>query len=881
MNGRKIRYWQSKIGWVAIIFLSIFVGNKTAVLAQSEIVPDSSLGDRQTQVTTDPQNADIENIEGGATRGKNLFHSFSEFNVSSGQIANFVNSSEIENIFSRVTGNNPSNILGQLKASGDANLFLLNPNGIIFGEDASLDLGGSFFATTADSFNFADETSFSATDIESNPLLTISIPVGLQFGNDVEGIDLNATSLEVLPNKTLALIGGEIELTGDPNDLPSEFDLLSPGGRIELGSVGANSRVILESNNGFWKANYSQVETFQDINLDNEAEIEASGEGGGEIQIQGSSIKLTQGSGIYADTEGTQAGKGILIRAAEAVTVAEGSSITADVLESATGTGGNIEIETQRLTLQGDDSYISTSSFSQGNGGEMSIVASESLQLKGVESSKKDLINGLYSEAVNTGDAGNIAIATKNLQISNGGQIFVGNDTGSQGDGGNLKINATKSIALVGRSPNGDFASGLFTQANGDGIAGDIEIATEKLTVANGARVSTATFGLNRGGDMFIAAKSVNISGVNANNYPSTLSARTNGDRDAGNIAIKTNTFQVTNGAIVDTRTTDAGNGGNIAIETDSFQASAGGQVFASTLEGSSGNGGNIEINTAEELVISGETSSLRRIRVGDGSFLNEKIEESGLYVRSQGTGEAGDIKVKSGVLEISDRGIISGETLSGKGGNVSLQIQDFLLLRRGSKITTTASNDGDGGNIKIDSPLVVAFPAENSDITANAFNGSGGSIEIFSEAILGLESRTQLSATSDITAFSTQNPNLNGIIELNIAQERVLQELTKLPDRTIDVSQSIIRGCSTNDNGDRFVVTGKGGLAPSPTESLRSSAIRATSTEGSTNNHRVTEPASIVEAQGWKINNRGNVVLIADANSTNSTNSPTVGCMP
>jgi filamentous hemagglutinin family protein len=117
-------------------------------------------------------------IDGGAIRGSNLFHSFQEFNIDNGSGAYFSNPESISNILSRVTGNNLSNILGTLGVLGNANLFLINPNGIVFGPNARLDVGGSFFASTADSILFENGVEFAASNPEAPPLLTINIPIG-------------------------------------------------------------------------------------------------------------------------------------------------------------------------------------------------------------------------------------------------------------------------------------------------------------------------------------------------------------------------------------------------------------------------------------------------------------------------------------------------------------------------------------------------------------------------------------------------------------------------------------------------------------------------------------------------------------------------------
>ncbi|MGL5079207.1 MAG: hypothetical protein ACRDBG_25685, partial [Waterburya sp.] len=149
---------------------------------------------------------------------------------------------------------------------------------------------------------------------------------------------------------------------------------------------------------------------------------------------------------------------------------------------------------------------------------------------------------------------------------------------------------------------------------------------------------------------------------------------------------------------------------------------------------------------------------------------------------------------------------------------------------------------------------------------------GRGGFIQIFSEAILGLESRTRLTPLSDITAFSQRNPDLNGTVKLEISEDQVLQELTELPTDIVDRSQLITKGCSVNNDSSQFIVTGTGGLPPSPTESLRSTAIDTNTVNSATTkqNQNIAQSQPIVEAQGWIVNKRGNVVLTANANNVN-----------
>jgi filamentous hemagglutinin family protein len=209
-------------------------------------------------------------IDGGATRGANLFHSFREFNVGEGRSAYFSNPAGIENILTRVTGTNPSNILGTLGVTGgNANLFLINPNGLSLESNASLDVGGSFTATTANAVRLGDTGLFSASEPATSNLLTVR-PSALFFNAVAAGAIVNQShaqslsgqtnsldgpvGLQVPTGQTLALIGGNVAIEGG--------NLTAAGGRIELGSVAGVGEVSLSQSGDSWTLGYDQGECF-------------------------------------------------------------------------------------------------------------------------------------------------------------------------------------------------------------------------------------------------------------------------------------------------------------------------------------------------------------------------------------------------------------------------------------------------------------------------------------------------------------------------------------------------------------------------------------------------------------------------------------------
>jgi len=180
--------------------------------SHSQITSDKTLGVPTTVTSNDSLNFVITN---GTQVGTNLFHSFQDFSIPNNGSAVFSNPASIVNIIGRVTGNQSSFIDGLLQVTGQANLFFLNPNGIIFGKNASFDMSGSFLATTANSIRFADGQLFSATPQSTDSLLTITVPVGLQFGTRSNGIAIQQSILRLSPDNSRFFRGRLICCTGE------------------------------------------------------------------------------------------------------------------------------------------------------------------------------------------------------------------------------------------------------------------------------------------------------------------------------------------------------------------------------------------------------------------------------------------------------------------------------------------------------------------------------------------------------------------------------------------------------------------------------------------------------------------------------------------
>ncbi|NEO73060.1 filamentous hemagglutinin N-terminal domain-containing protein, partial [Moorena sp. SIO3H5] len=678
-------------------------------------------------------------IEGGAIRESNLFHSFSDFNVAEFGRVYFANPTGVANILSRVTGANVSNILGTLGVLGNANLFLINPNGIVFGSNSRLDLGGSFFGSTADSVLFDDGRVFSAKNPNEKPLLTINIPSGLQYGSNPGSItNQSFFGLRVPNGQTLGLIGGEVTIPGGA--------LLAFDGRIELGSLGSNNVVNLTPTNTSFVLDYSGVQGFQDISLSEGALVDTSGESGGSIQVQGANVSLRDRSFVFADTEGSGSGGGIVVKASQ-LSLEGGSRITADVLGSgqggdltvnatesvrvsgvspngivsflaarvfrgATGNAEDVSINTGELIVS-DGAVVSADTFGLGDGGNLTVNGSSTIELMGT-TPDSEFTSGLFSGAStgSTGNAGDLSITTGELIVSDGG--FVSAGTRGLGDGGTLSVNAEETVKVIGTTPDGEFPSGLFSGANqgSTGNAGDLSINTEELIVSDGSFVSANTFGLRDGGNLTVNASSrIELMGTTPDGEsPSGLfsEASTGSTGNAGDLSINTGELIVSDGASVSTTTFREGDGGHLTVNASSTIQLIGRTadtrfptgLFAGTL--ATGNGGDVSITTGELIVSDGAQVSAGTVGLADGGNLTVNASST---IQLMGT--ADETRFLTGLFALT--------LARGNGGNVSINTGE-LIVSDGAQVSAGTFSEGDGGTLTVNASSKIQLIGSSAD---------------------------------------------------------------------------------------------------------------------------------------------------------------------
>ncbi|PSB32986.1 beta strand repeat-containing protein [Chlorogloea sp. CCALA 695] len=811
--------WQVKIGTCVAMAGTFCIAISGGVLAQ--VVPDNTLGAESSIATPDViRGIESDRIDGGATRGANLFHSFEQFNIGAERGAYFTNSVGIENIFSRVTGANSSEILGRLGVLGNANLFLINPRGIVFGSGASLDVQGSFIATTADAVKLGDTGLFSATQPEASNLLTVS-PSAILF-NTINAQSIvnrsqaqssisqpnsagDSPGLQVPPSRTLGLIGGDVLIQGGK--------LTAAGGRIELGSVAGVGQVSLIPNEKGFALGYDAIADFGNISLSNRASVDTSGEGGGDVQIRGARLEMSQNSNVWADTLGAENGGELLVRTTEVV-LGEDSFLRANVTPTGMGTGGNLTINTGRLLVQGG-AEVSATTSGAGKGGNLQISASESVEVVG-ESPNRQVGSGLLAQSEGSGgdggDAGNLTIDTGRLLVRDGSQISA--STGGEGKGGNLQIVAD-SVEMVGESAKSEFVSGLSAQSEGRGDAGNVTIETGRLLLQDGAQVSAITGGEGKGGNLQIVADSVEMVGESAKSeFVSGLFATSLGSGNAGNVTIKTGRLLVRDGAQVSAITEGEGKGGHLQIVAhDSVEliGTSANSQFASGLSvrsQGSGDSGNLTIDTGRLLVQGGAVISSR----------------------SSGEGTSGNTDITARETLQADDGTISTSTSRSGGGAIAIKAGNIRLVGDSDIRGNVASGADDGGNITLTADYILAF--DNSDILAFARDGKGGDITLNTPAFFG-ENYRPAPGSTNLSGLDNNNQvdiNATGAVSgiITIPDVTFIQNsLIELPENQLNTDSILANSCIVRRNQPTmgsFTITGTGGLPQRPGDAQISS---------------------------------------------------------
>lgn len=721
----------------------------------SQIIPDTSLGQEGSIVTPNIpfNNGVINRIDGGAIRGANLFHSFIEFNVGNNQQVYFANPNNITNIFSRVTGENYSDISGLLGVLGDASLYLFNPNGIILSPNARLDIRGSFAAKTSPGILFNNGYQFTTTNPNAPPLLTVNVPLGISQWLPPTGNITNKGNLSVGQN--LSLVGQNIYLEGNlqaGNNLTLKAtDTLAIRDSLTnpfIASAGANLLVqgtqfldIFASTNpqsGFFANGDLTLRSANPIKIDSH-------------YTTGGNLSVEQMDGTPANAFGDL---DPIVLAAGDVKLGNYTGVSLHILAGGSVELGNIRINgvgPTDTTINSKNNNIipgTTTPYSALSNVTLSN-GTTTINVNGDTQATLDVRAGIdWNQAPFTGvpgmatpaafPIGSVTIAPPTLS---GSSIKVGKIEIAQSGGLVLLTNQYRpNVALPAGSiqtetiltdkfnifgfipPNPDFPLGgdIAIDSRGDIsiapnskivsaglVGGNITLKSDtSLTLNDFARMETfsSTQANGIGGDILLIAPTISLMNKN------TVQALYSGRQQSGNIIIQANSLNLNQESQITTSIGGAGLGGKITVNAEAISLNNRSTILAQALGPRGGKAGDVEINTNSLTATQGSQISSATRGVGDAGNVSVIATDS---ITLMGTSKENPSGIFSFVFTdlspvipafLFPMGIRRG---NGNAGVVTIETGN-LSVNNGAQIKTSTFGSGNAGIINIDAETIV-----------------------------------------------------------------------------------------------------------------------------------------------------------------------------
>jgi len=749
-----------KVALISGAFSYIF-GDPLPSFSQS-IVPDHTLGSENSVVTPNVElnNQIIDLINGGASRGSTLFHSFEQFSVTEGQQVYFANPSDIANIFSRVTGNNHSDIFGTLGVLGDANLYLLNPNGIIFGPNARLDVAGSFAASTSGGVVFDNGYTFSATNPDSPPLLTVTTPLGISQWLPPTGEVTSTGNLSA--GQDLSFIGQTIDLEGGQltagNNLKlkasdlltiqdtatNPFIAMAGGEFVAQGNQGLTLSILNHANSGLSSNGNMTLRSANDIQLDGHYATN------GQFSVE--QLDGTPGNSFAADDP--------IVLAAGDVKLGNYEGASLHILA-----GGSVELGTVTINNAGptastinsnNDTLIPGTNTPYSALSNVTLSDGTSVTVNGDSQATLDVRAGIdWTQAPFTGVPGiptltdiPTSLVTFETPSLSGSNISVGEIKIAQSDGLVLLTNQYRpNLALPNGSiqvesiiadkrdifgfvpPNPDFDLGgeISIDARGElSVAANAEILSTGLVGGNvtmnsgtaiifddSSKIESVSFTQTDGigGDISLTAPTIQLTN---NNEIETLYI---GAEQGGAINISTLALSLKQDSRINTATAGIGNAGVVNVEADSITLENDSTISSETSFVRGGNAGDVAVTTRTLRATNGSQIFSSTAGVGNAGNVSVIATESIQLIGTSGDNPSGIVSAVLPFLNIPNgpffadasdfpalpdalfpMGIRRG---NGNAGMVSVETGK-LLLEDGGQIRTTTVASGNAGQIDV-----------------------------------------------------------------------------------------------------------------------------------------------------------------------------------
>ena len=564
--------------------------------------------------------------------GTNLFHSFGDFNVPNNNIANFLNDSGLatSNILGRVTGGNISNIFGAIQTTGfgNANLFLMNPAGFLFGPNATVNVGGMVSFTSADYLRLADNARFNAIPGPADALLTACTCRRIRFlGFESRGDYRSGQPVHSGDGTGISLVGGNITIqSGTPEGGTAQPARLSaPNGKIQLASAASPGEFDAATLQPLPNVNNTSFTSFGSVSLAPGSNINVTGEQ--TVSIRGGQFVLSVNDAVLSTAESPGP--------PETISLSPGSSI----ISSNAGADAGADVQLIASNVQMDGASIQSLTTGDGAGGTISITAAldggpisstaGSVQIKGGQ---------IQTASLGPGTVGDIQINSGSLSMTDGALIdtlLVPNPLiPGQPGGGTIAITATDSIFVTGQRPGTtnllpsvpglptftNIPSGIYSEnfsantgssiviqtpsltlqpgligshAFGAGAAGDLSFLLGQLTLKDGGLIGSNAFGAGATGSLQIrASDSITMSGflpgtfqlgpLVLRNVGSSIANTTFGLGQAGPVFVSTSTLTM-NGASIASASLGPGGAGDVNIQAATIILTGGAAINSST----------------------------------------------------------------------------------------------------------------------------------------------------------------------------------------------------------------------------------------------------------------------------------------------------------
>ncbi|MBV5309480.1 filamentous hemagglutinin N-terminal domain-containing protein [Chromatium okenii] len=719
---------------LCVVSFGIALFSTSICLAQ--ITTDGSVGPRQMLTGSNMQIG----AELGSTRGSNLFHSFQQFDIPTGHSATFTGPDKIQNVISRVTGGKTSNIDGQLRSKvGKADVYLINPSGVVMGANASVDVPAALHLSTADEVRFSDGSRYNARDPASSSL-TVAAPESFGFLSPQPAtLTVNGSQLSVKAGKHMTLNGGDVTITGSV-DKPAK--MTAPGGTIRIESVGKTGKAVAVNQP-------SATPGSGKVTVKN-ARIETSGDGGGAVVVRAGTADLIE-STLAADNQGAANPiGGIDLSIANALTL---SATRVQSNSFADGSSGGVRVHAGDLTIRQDGAETLT--------GIMSEVEPEA-----------------------TGAAGGVALTVDGM-LEMDGAVGIESTTFGAGNAAAVIVNADK-LVMDGKGVSvtyhgADFIAGISSEVapNASGSAGDVKLnITNMLSIVNMGMLSSSTVGSGNAGTVTVHAGNLLLDGMMV---WIASEAGIGSTGQAGNITLTVdNQLEVTNGAVISSSTGSTGNAGSISLTVNGLlELSSSAKISTNTY--ASGDAGIITISARKMkldgagtpdqftgisnniiLGASGNAGSINLVVTGLLEILNGAQILSSTFT----TSNAGNLNIKAEDMRIDKNDVnrftgiessaYSGASisssyseLSGDAGSINLNINNLLELLNGAIVTSSTFATGNAGTVTVQANTLRL---DNSDIYSKAMkdsSGQAGSIKLTVNGLMEILDNAQINSST------------------------------------------------------------------------------------------------------------------------------------